>query len=459
MKIIRVAGALFFVSGLSSFAQGDEVSQAFIPISLKTTHAQDDTHGFLEDQQFTGLTRNWYSRERSTRSPLYRYYKADGIRLRTNSRDTWVQGTMLNYSSGFTQGEVGFSGEIAGFNTIALERGRAAVAGPNNRTLTDSDGNVLGQWSKLGIVNLKTRISSTTLTLGRQSMSTPVLADYNNRALPSSFEGVSVFSEEFNNLSLRAGSFDRVSPRNEQSLTRFKAKYASAAVESDRVNIIGINYQPLKNLKTSLYTSSLEDIWRQYYFGAVHDLGDNAVFGLSIAVNYYKTRDEGSAKLGKIDNDTYSLALTGTHQAHSVTLAFQQVLGNEYFDYINETGANYLANSLYSDFNGPQEKSTRITYALNMAPYGVPGLKLNAYSARGWGIDGTHYKGSGYNVRDLNGEHHYEYGVGASYVIQSGPLKNSNMRATYVVHRGTANQIDGSLDELRVVTTIPFNFF
>jgi hypothetical protein len=29
-----------------------------------------------------------------------------------------------------------------------------------------------------------------------------------------------------------------------------------------------------------------------------------------------------------------------------------------------------------------------------MAPYGVPGLKFNLYNARGWGIDGTHYRGT-----------------------------------------------------------------
>ncbi|WP_263597217.1 OprD family porin [Pseudomonas fluorescens] len=51
------------------------------------------------------------------------------------------------------------------------------------------------------------------MTMGRQGISTPVLADYNNRAPPLSFEGASVVSEVFNNLSLRAGSFDRVSPR------------------------------------------------------------------------------------------------------------------------------------------------------------------------------------------------------------------------------------------------------
>ncbi len=58
--------------------------------------------------------------------------------------------------------------------------------------------------------------------------------------------------------------------------------------------------------------------------------------------------------------------------------------GNEYFDYLHETNGIYLANSLLSDFNGPNEKSFQVAYGLNMAEYGVPGLKFNIYQARGW---------------------------------------------------------------------------
>ncbi len=99
-----------------------------------------------------------------------------------------------------------------------------------------------------------------------------------------------------------------------------------------------------------------------------------------------------------------------------------------------------------------------------MAEYGVPGLKFNIYSARGWGIDGTHYTGDGgvkgfaYNgIQNQDGEKHQEYGIGTSYALQSGPLKATTIRGTYVTHRASANQADGNLREFRLVTTIPFN--
>ena len=109
----------------------------------------------------------------------------------------------------------------------------------------------------------------------------------------------------------------------------------------------------MKSLTTSFYVSNVEDLWNQYYFGANHVLGDSSVLSLTTGLNYYKTKDEGKSQLGEIDNDTYSLSFGLTHQAHSLSFSYQQVNGNEYFDYLHDTNAIYLANSLLSDFNGP----------------------------------------------------------------------------------------------------------
>lgn len=457
MRLFTLTALALSIGSFSAVAQADPQSQQYLPLSLKTTSEQDQATGFVEGQSLSGSTRNWYAHERATRAPLWKYYKGDGTRHDTHSRNNWVQGSILNYSSGFTQGTIGFAVEAAGYNAIALEQGRAAIAGPNNRTLTHSDGDPIGQWSKMGLANVKARLSNTTLTVGRQSVDTPMIAYIGNRALPSSFQGAFVHSAEFDNLSIDLGTFDRVSPRTEQSLSKFRSEYSATGVETDRASTAGVNYQPLKSLTTSLYTTHVEDFWNQYYFGASHVLGDSAVLALTTGLNYYKTVDTGSKKMGDIDNDTYSLSLGLTHQAHTLTASWQQVNGNEYFDYLHETNGIFLANSLLSDFNGPNEKSLQLSYVLNMAPYGVPGLKFNLYNARGWGIDGTHYRGTAYDVNGLDGETHYEWGIGTSYAVQSGPLKDTSIRATYTAHRASKAQGDGSLDEFRLVTTIPFN--
>lgn len=452
MKISLLA---LSISAVTTLAQAQSVSQAYVPVTLKSTSAQGEASGFVEGQTLSGSTRNWYANELKRRDDTF-FYEKHGEKTPTPRRINWVQGTILNYTSGFTEGTVGISTEVAAYNAIALDRSRRDIAGRNNRTLTDHNGDAVGQWSKLGLANIKARISNTTLTAGRQSLEGPMLDVIHNRALPSSFQGVSIHSAEFDNLSFDIATFDRVSPRTEQSLSKFRTEYADNGAETGRVSTGGVNYQPLQSLKTSLYVTQAEDFWNQYYFGANHKLGDSSIVSLSTDLNYYKTRDTGKRAIGEINNDAYSLALGLHHLGHSLTFSYQQIAGDEYFDFLKETNGIYLANSLLSDFNGPNEKSFQVAYGLNMAEYGVPGLKLNIYHARGWDIDGTRYKGTAYNVRDQNGEKHNEYGIGASYTVQSGPLKATAVRATYTTHRASENQADGNLNEMRLVTTIPF---
>ncbi|MCU0119741.1 OprD family porin [Pseudomonas sp. B2M1-30] len=469
MKLSSTAILALAISSITATAYAENQSQAFTPVTVNDKSAQAEATGFLEGQSISGTTRNWYANEQLKRGGKFAYRK-DGVSTPTDRRINWVQGTIVKYNSGFTEGTVGFSTEVAAYNAIALERDRENLASNNggapgtrpgagnNRTLTKEGGDAQGQWSKLGLANVKARISNTTLTAGRMNFSSPQVDVIGNRALPSSFEGIAIHSEELNNLSFDLATFDRVSPRTEESLSKFRSEYGNIDAEADHVNTAGISYQPLESLKTSLWATQAEDLWNQYYFGATHELGDSQVLSLTTGLNYYKTVDEGKKKLGEIDNDTYSLSFGLTHQAHSLTFSYQEVNGNEYFDYLHETNGIYLANSLLSDFNGPNEKSFQVAYGLNMAEYGVPGLKFNIYQARGWGIDGTHYKGGGYDgVQAMDGETHYEYGIGASYAVQSGPLKATTVRATYTAHRASENQADGSINEFRLVTTVPFN--
>ncbi|USW96839.1 OprD family porin [Pseudomonas proteolytica] len=465
MKLSSKVLLAMAISSITATAYAESVSQDFVPTTLAGSSAQSEAKGFIEDFSLGGSTRNWYSNEHLYRGGSFKY-KEHGVTKTDRNRTNWVQGTIINASSGFTQGTVGVKAEVAVYNALVLDRSKRDIKGGSNRTLADSDGNAVDQWSKLGLANLQFRVSNTTLTAGRQNFSTPIVDNIGNRALPSSFQGVSFNSAEFSNLSFQGGVFDRVSPRSEQSLSKFRSEYSQQGAKSattDKVYTLGANYQPFASLKTSVFGANVKDFWNQYYFGATHELGDSQQLALTTGFNYYKTVDEGKKLMGEIDNDTFSLSLGLAHQAHSLTFSYQQVNGNEYFDYLHETNGIYLANSLTSDFNGPNEKSFQVAYAINMAEYGVPGLKFNIYSARGWGIDGTHYTGNrngayAYTgIETQDGEKHQEYGVGAAYAVQSGPLKATAIRATYVEHRGSANQFDGSVKEFRLVTTVPFN--
>ncbi|MDG3810922.1 OprD family porin [Pseudomonas aeruginosa] len=465
MRYQRVTGATLGLALMASAAPGwaadeqetpptpDNPSYAAqvqsIPSVEKPIKGQAGASGLFEGQSLTLTTRNFYSRENMKDSFTFRIPKAGGGSQRIHQRNAWVQGTVLKYSSGYTQGSIGFGFDVAAFNEIALERGKGRIGGGGNRTLANSDGEAIGEWSKLGVANIRLRASNTEFKAGRFLVNTPVFSYIDNRALPSSFTGFAVTSEELDNLSLQAGSFRKVSPRTGSGDEDMTTEYGTRQVKGDRLNYLGGNYKPLDGLEISLYGSHFQDVWNQYYLGVTHDIGDleNGI-ALRTAFNGYHTGDTGAREAGYIDNDTWSLAFTLGHRAHALTLAYQQVDGNEYFDYVHETSAIFLANSMLADYNSPNEKSAQIRYETDWSYYGVPGLSTGVWYVKGWDIDGTHYDG------DRNGA----YGNYAEVRAQDGEKHHElGLMAAYKVHKASQNQIDGSVNELRLVSTFPFN--
>ncbi len=60
--------------------------------------------------------------------------------------------------------------------------------------------------------------------------------------------------------------------------------------------------------------------------------------------------------MGEIDNQACSLSFGLTHQAHTLTFSYQEINGNEYFDYLHETNGIYLANSLLLGLQRPERE-------------------------------------------------------------------------------------------------------
>ncbi|KRW57498.1 OprD family outer membrane porin [Pseudomonas sp. TTU2014-080ASC] len=424
---------------------------------------QADATGFIEGQSLDVIARNFYSHERAEDNTSFRIPKENGSE-RTQDRYSWVQSTRLKYSSGYTQGTIGFGLDLAVFNAINLEQGKGRIAGGGNRTLANSEGEAEEQWSKMGIANVRLRTSATELKAGRFQVETPVFNSNDNRALPASFTGYALTSDEVEHLTLQAGDFRRASPRTGAGDEPLTTEYGTRQVKGDHLRYLGGDYLASDTLMLSLYTAHFQDVWNQYYFGLGHDLGDRKTLALHTAFNIYNTRDTGAREAGYIDNNIWSLGFTLSHQAHSLTLAWQQVDGDEYFDYVHETAAIYLSNSLYSDYNGPNEKSAQIRYDIDWSYYGVPGLTTAIWYAKGWDIDGTHYDGDrngaygNYSeVKTQDDERHREYALSVGYKVQSGQIKDTTFKLLYMSHRASKNQVDGSADELRLVTTLPFN--
>lgn len=437
------------LGGLSSYASADA------PASL-----QDQAKGLLADDSLLFSTRNWYSKESGQRQTQFSINKGNG-REAVRDRTAWSQNSMLKYTSGYTQGTVGFGLDLAVYNSIALERGKGTAGGGGNRILTDKHSNVVPEWSKLGVGDVRLRVSNTELKLGWQEISTPVLASVYTRALPSTYKGIALSSKEIEHFTFNAGTFTEVSPRTGDTARRLTASYTNLPIEGDSLSYLGVDWQPNTRDRYQAYYSRFDDIWDRSYLGAIKYLGDKPVH-YKLAVDYYRTRDQGESLGGYLHNDTYSVAFSTLYGGHNVTLAWQQVIGDEFFAYVYDSNIQ-IANVFMSNFNGPNEKSLRLSYATDYAAYGIPGLSSMMWIAHGWDINGTEYKGGRGGISALSltqhNERHGEIGLMGTYVVQSGPVKGASVNAGYAVHRATDREVDGNINEVRVITTFPFKIF
>ncbi|WP_073663526.1 outer membrane porin OprD [Pseudomonas aeruginosa] len=441
MKVMKWSAIALAVSaGSTQFA----VADAFVS-------DQAEAKGFIEDSSLNLLLRNYY-------------FNRDG-KSGSGDRVDWTQGFLTTYESGFTQGTVGFGVDAFGYLGLKLD-GTSDKSGTGNLPVMN-DGTPRDDYSRAGGA-VKVRISKTMLKWGEMQPTAPVFAAGGSRLSPQTATGFQLQSSELEGLDLEAGHFtEGKEPTTVKSRGELYATYAGETAKS--ADFIGGRYAITDNLSASLYGAELEDIYRQYYLNSNYTIPLASDQSLGFDFNIYRTNDEGKAKAGDISNTTWSLAAAYTLDAHTFTLAYQKVHGDQPFDYIgfgrNGSGAGgdsiFLANSVqYSDFNGPGEKSWQARYDLNLASYGVPGLTFMVRYINGKDIDGTKmsdnnvgYKNYGYGE---DGKHH-ETNLEAKYVVQSGPAKDLSFRIRQAWHRANADQGEGDQNEFRLIVDYPLS--
>jgi len=408
---------------------------------------QLESKGFIEDSKLSVLAKNYY-------------FNTDRANGRTNQKD-WSQAFIANYVSGFTQGTVGFGVDAFGFWGLKLDAG-SGRAGTGNLPVGD-DGNPDDSYGRAGGA-VKMRVSNTVLKYGEMMPNSPVFAQSTSRLMPQTATGINLLSTDIRNLSIDAGHFtsgtDQVNTNSDGELW---ATYAH--VTTSAVDYAGGKYKVNDNFAISLYGSQFLDIWNQYYGNLNYVYAIDKNQAVTLDVNAYRTGDSGQAKAGEIDTTAYGLQAAYKVMAHTFTLAYQQVQGDQPFDYIGfgdtgrAGGSILLPNSVqYSDFNGPGEKSWQVRYDINMASYGVPGLSFMARHLRGADIDGTHVTSGAYARKYGSDDREFETNVEARYIVQSGPAKNLSVRLRTAWHRGDLST-GGAQDQFRVITEYPINIF
>ena len=181
---------------------------------------------------------------------------------------------------------------------------------------------------------------------------------------------------------------------------------------------------------------------------------------LNFDFNAYRTRQDKKFDANEGRNTIWSLAATYATGPHAFTVAHQRSSGDVGYNYgfyqsegwIGDGGSTiFLANSYWSDFNAKDEHSWQLSYAVDFAEYGVPGLSYRIAYVRGDNIDaGAASRGK-----------EQEWFNQLSYKVQSGAAKDLSvrLRASALRVSEDARAYNSEGNEVRVFIDYPLNLF
>ncbi|MBR7197840.1 OprD family porin [Pseudomonas sp. 14A] len=411
-----------------------------------TAHAS----GFFDDAKSDVLLRNFYlSNDYRSPTPSGKNYKQE-----------WAQGFIGNFSSGFTEGTVGFGIDAHAFAGLKLDGGKGHSG--TGLLPVDSDGRSENNYSSAGGA-FKLKVSRTTVAFGEMTVETPVFDTSDKRLQPEYATGFLLNSAEFDNVNLVAGHFTAF--KNQDSSSGQGDFYGYGAnTEAGGISFVGADLFSSSPIGGALYASELSDTWHQYY-GNLHFKQS----GVLLDANLYHTRDTGRALAGGIDNTAFSLSGKYSFGVHTVMLGWQRINGDTPLDFVGGDSI-YLANSIkYADFNGANERSWQARYDLDLGAFGIPGLNFMTRYVSGSHIDGTHApRGGAYNPFDAesgdyqpqqgSGGKHWERDIDLKYVVQSGAAKDLSVQLSHVTHRANEAQAGDDIDRIYVVVQYPLGF-
>lgn len=350
----------------------------------------------------------------------------------------WTQSFIFDLRSGFTSGTVGVGADVLGKYAVKLDGG----AGRYGALLLpkDGDGDPAGSFGRLGVA-LKAKISATELKVGEWMPNLPIITADDFRALPQTFEGTQLSSQDVKYWTLFAGQFKKTSLRNDSSMEDL----AFGSAHSDAFNYLGADYRSAsKNSTFRLWSGQLKDIYQQHYVGLNQRWSLSPSVTLNTNLGYFWGKDDGAAKAGRLDNRTASLMIGLGVEQHTFSLGWQQVSGETGWMRVSGTGGIYLANNTFNHaFDNPGERSWQLRYDLDFAGYGVPGLSLMTRYVHGDDVRLQRVDEGSEWVRESE----------LGYVVQSGRLKNLALRWRNASVRRGFNSAD--YDENRVIISYP----
>jgi len=354
--------------------------------------------------------------------------------------EEWAQGFILRASTGYTAGTVGVGVDLLGQLGIKLDSGGGRI---NTGLLpAGSDGKAPDSYSRLGAA-LRLRVAETELKIGEQTPNLPVLTFSDIRLLPPTYQGASIVSRDIPGVTLQAGQFRSGSLLNEAGDDRMRAKLGhlpqlAGNAATDRFNYAGAEYA-FNDQRTSVavWYAQLQDIYNQRFYNLRHSVpaGD---WMLGANIGFYDSGEDGDRLLGDIDNRALYSLLSASHGGHTFHLGYQAMYGDDAFPRVFNN-VSPLGNEVPTyEFAGADERSWQVRHDYNFAALGVPGLMTTVRYIRGDNVD----TGQGFEGEE------WERDLDIGYTVQSGVLKNLNIRVRNVTARSNYRT---DIDENRLI--------
>ncbi|WP_025130947.1 OprD family porin [Pseudomonas sp. PH1b] len=444
-----------------------------LAVAVGVLAQQAGAAGFVEDSKATLGLRNFYintdNRDGDTKAA-----KAQ------SKQEEWGQGFIFNFTSGYTEGTVGFGLDAIGLLGVRLDSG----GGTNGASTTSSGGTVfpthsssgknaqaVNDYSSLGLTG-KVKVSQTELKIGTLMPNNPVIKYNDGRLLPQTFQGGQITSNEIKDLTLTAGQIEHAKGRNSSNNEGLSIAGANAGSNydagkfSNKFYYGGADYKITKDLTASYYYGELKDFYSQNFLGLVHNwsIGPGV---LKSDLRYYRSRDNGSngdtaayyttgyypdkglsaITKGKVDNNLYSYLALYSVEGHTFGGGYQYSNGDSDFPWLNQGDGS--SNSTITDmqiqkFARAGERTWQARYAYDFAKVGVPGLTAGIIYLRGNNIDTAGKVGAAQKTTLGTGGTEWERDLTLSYVVPQGPLKNLGLTWKNAMWR---NDIPGQRDQ------------
>lgn len=400
---------------------------------------QSQAKGFIEGSSATVTFRNGY---------MERDYKhASRHNIKDQSR--WGQGFIGKYSSGYTQGTVGFGLDAIGLYSLRLDQGKNKNDGGISFFGVNSKGDPYRDIGKAG-ATVKARVSNTVLKYGDLIPNLPVVTSDTSALIPQTFTGTLLTSQEISGLVFDIGRFTAMSDNNKAGRDSHHLK---------RLDIVGATYTINPQWTAALYHADNQDKDRRSYgaLSYLKPLDHQQSWGVNFQM--YRTRysdkfvtnsDEG---LTGGNNTIWSLGSTYTLGPHTFMAAYQHSSGNRGFQYnIGDGGSSFwLPNSYLSNFDGKDERSWQVSYQLDFSEFGMPGLTWHTAFVRGTNVDANFYDATS-SGRGTEREIYNQ----VEYTVQNGAAKDLSVTVrSSILRTSNTYKYNPSTNEIRLFITYP----